>query len=104
MDLEIPKTRDDIARIQSDRKRVALAQARKAPFYRGKLDGVREDRLDDPAEWAKIPILDKASLRELSPERFMAEFCIAAPGDIAEYWRSGGATGVPLYYPRSFAD
>ena len=104
LDLKLPRTKADIARIQSERKRVALAQAKKAPFYRGKLDHVRADRLDDPAEWAKIPILDKAALRELSPERFMAEFCIAAPGEIAEYWRSGGATGVPLFYPRSFAD
>jgi phenylacetate-CoA ligase len=103
-DLKLPGSKAEIARIQSDRKRVALAQARKAPFYRGKLDHVREDRLDDPAEWAKIPILDKETLRQLSPERFMAEFCIAAPGEIAEYWRSGGATGVPLFYPRSFAD
>ena len=100
MDLRLPGSRAEIARIQSARKRVAVAQARKAPFYRGKLDGVREDRLDDPAEWAKIPILDKAALRELSPERFMAEFCIAAPGDIAEYWRSGGATGVPWWAVR----
>jgi phenylacetate-CoA ligase len=103
-DLKLPRSTADIARIQSERKRVAMAQAKKAPFYRGKLEHVREDRLDDPAEWAKIPILDKAALRELSPERFMAEFCIAAPGEIAEYWRSGGATGVPLFYPRSFAD
>jgi len=104
IDLKLPKSRAEIARIQSERKRVALAQARKAPFYRGKLDHVREDRLDDPAEWAKIPILDKETLRRIPPERFMAEFCIAAPGEIAEYWRSGGATGVPLFYPRSFAD
>jgi phenylacetate-CoA ligase len=104
LDLELPSSRAEIARIQSARKPVALAQAKKAPFYRGKLDHVRADRLDDPAEWAKIPILDKAALRELSPERFMAEFCVAAPGEIAEYWRSGGATGVPLFYPRSFTD
>ena len=104
IDLKLPKSRAEIARIQNERKRVALAQARKAPFYRGRLDHVREDRLDDPAEWAKIPILDKETLRKIPPERFMAEFCIAAPGEIAEYWRSGGATGVPLFYPRSFAD
>jgi phenylacetate-coenzyme A ligase PaaK-like adenylate-forming protein len=23
---------------------------------------------------------------------------------IPEYWRSGGSTGAPLFYPRSFAD
>jgi phenylacetate-CoA ligase len=104
IDLKLPLSKADIARIQSERKRVALAQAKKAPFYRGKLDHVRADRLDDPEEWAKIPILDKEVLRRIPPERFLSEFCIAAKGDIAEYWRSGGATGVPLFYPRSFAD
>ena len=103
-DLKLPQSRAEIARIQRARKPVALAQAKKAAFYKGKLDHVRADRLDDPAEWAKIPILDKEALRKIPPERFMAEFCIAAPGDIAEYWRSGGATGVPLFYPRSYAD
>jgi phenylacetate-CoA ligase len=104
LDLKLPTSRAEIARIQSARKPVALAQARKAPFYRGKLDHVRADRLDDPAEWAKIPILDKEVLRKIAPERFLAEFCVAGLGEIAEYWRSGGATGVPLFYPRSFAD
>lgn len=104
LDLKLPASKAEIARIQSARKPIALAQARKAAFYRGKLDHVRADRLDDPEEWAKIPIIDKETLRRIPPERFMAEFCIAPPGDIAEYWRSGGATGVPLFYPRSFAD
>ena len=103
-DLKLPSSKAEIARIQSARKPIALAQAKKAAFYRGKLDHVRPGRLDDPAEWAKIPIIDKETLRRIPPERFMAEFCIAAPGEIAEYWRSGGATGVPLFYPRSFAD
>jgi phenylacetate-CoA ligase len=103
-DLKLPASREEIARIQSARKPVALAQAKKAAFYRGKLDHVRADRLDDPEEWAKIPIIDKETLRKIPPERFMDEFCVAAPGEIAEYWRSGGATGVPLFYPRSFAD
>jgi phenylacetate-CoA ligase len=104
LDLKLPVSRAEIARIQSARKPVALAQARKAAFYKGKLDHVRADRLDDPAEWAKIPILDKETLRKIPPDRFMAEFCVAGPGEIAEYWRSGGATGVPLFYPRSFSD
>jgi len=104
LDLKLPASKAEIARIQSARKPVALAQAKKAAFYKGKLDHVRADRLDDPAQWAKIPILDKEALRNIPPERFMAEFCVAGPGEIAEFWRSGGATGVPLFYPRSFAD
>src|ERR1044071_9570347 len=104
IDLKLPRSRAEIARIQSARKPVALAQAKKAVFYRGELDHVRADRLDDPAEWAKIPILDKEALRKIPADQFMAQFCVAEPDDIAEYWRSGGATGVPLFYPRSFAD
>jgi phenylacetate-CoA ligase len=104
MPLELPRSRAQIAAIQSERKRVALAQARRAPFYRGKLDHVNADRLDDPEEWRHIPILDKESLRALSDREFYESFCVSAPDGIAEYWRSGGATGKPLFYPRSPTD
>jgi len=104
LDLQLPSSPEEIARIQSERKPVALRQAKKAAFYRGKLDGVREDRLDDPEEWAKIPITDKATLREASPDQFAQDILIAGDNEIAEYWRSGGATGVPLFYPRTFRD
>ncbi len=103
-DLRLPRTKAEIAAIQRARKPAALRQARKAPFYRGKLDHIRDDRLDDPEEWAKIPIIDKETLRAVPPDRFAAEFSVAPRGEIAEYWRSGGATGVPLFYPRTFAD
>ncbi len=104
VDLRLPTTKADIAAIQRARKPIALRQARKAPFYRGKLDHIDEDRLDVPEEWAKIQIIDKETLRDVPPERFASEFTVVPRGDIAEYWRSGGATGVPLFYPRSFAD
>jgi phenylacetate-CoA ligase len=104
MPLELPKSRAQIAAIQSERKRVALAQAKRAPFYRGKLDHVNIDRLDDPEEWRRIPILDKEMLRALSDREFYESFCVSSPDGIAEYWRSGGATGKPLFYPRSPTD
>jgi phenylacetate-CoA ligase len=104
MPLELPKSRAQIAALQRERKRVALAQARRAPFYRGKLEHVNADRLDDPAEWRRIPILDKESLRALSDREFYESFCLSPPDGIAEYWRSGGATGRPLFYPRSPTD
>lgn len=104
MPLELPRSRAEIAAIQSVRKRVALEQARRAPFYRGKLDHVEADRLDDPREWRKIPILDKETLRALPDAAFYESFCLAPPDGIAEFWRSGGATGKPLFYPRSFTD
>jgi phenylacetate-CoA ligase len=102
--LRLPKSRAEIERLQSERKKHALAQARRAPFYKGKLDHVNAERLDDPDEWRKIPLLDKDTLRKLDDRKFYEEFCLPSDDGIAEYWRSGGATGTPLFYPRSFDD
>lgn len=104
MPLELPKSRREIQRIQSERRRAAVEQARRSPFWRPKLAQIRLDRLDDPEEWRKIPILDKDTLRALTDRQFYEEFCIAGNDGIAEYWRSGGVTGQPLFYPRSFRD
>ena len=64
--LPVPQSREDVRRIQSERKRVAFERAKKAPWYRGKLDHIDANRLDDPAVWQKIPILDKEVLRRFS--------------------------------------
>ncbi len=104
MPLPLPRSRREIAAIQSKRKVVALEQAKRAPFFRGKLDHVNPARLDDPDEWRKIPILDKDMLRSLSDAEFYENFCVKPEGGIAEYWRSGGSTGKPLFYPRSHTD
>ena len=102
--LPLPNSRADIEKIQSERKREAFQRARQAPWYRARLGGINPDKLDDPGEWERIPILDKEVLRQLSHGEFMEQFCIAQPGEIAEYWRSGGATGRPVFYPRTFDD
>lgn len=102
--VDLPKTRAGIESIQSQGKKRAVAQARRAPFYNGRLDDVDADRLDDPDEWRKIPILDKETLRTLDHREFYENFCVAPADGIAEYWRSGGATGTPLFYPRSYDD
>jgi phenylacetate-CoA ligase len=104
MVLPVPESRDSVARIQRERKRVAVENAGRAPFFKGKLDHIDLDRLDDYEEWRKIPILDKEMLRAIPPERFYDEFCIAPKGTISEFWRSGGQTGRPLFYPRTFED
>lgn len=104
MPLPMPTSREAIAAIQRDRKKVALERARRAPFHQGRLDGVDPARLDDPEEWAKIPIMDKEQLRAIPPERFYDDFCIAPREDVCELWRSGGTSGVPLFYPRTFED
>jgi len=104
LDLHLPNSKEEISRIQSTQKKVAFAQAKKAKFYQGKLDKIDIDHLDEPEEWAKIPIIDKETLRNLGVENFRDLFCIADQKNIAEYWRSGGVTGVPLYYPRTYTD
>ena len=104
--LRLPATQAAIARIQSERKRWAVEQALRSPFHGKRLAGIALDRLDDDAVWQRIPILDKDELRALPDERFYAEFCHpSADGDgISEFWRSGGTTGRPLFYPRSRSD
>src|SRR5947208_5371634 len=104
MALKLPKSRAEIRRIQAERKRFALEQARRAPFWRSKLERIDVERLDDAEEWRKIPILDKDMLRSLSDQQFYNEFCVPAADGVCEYWRSGGVTGQPLFYPRSFRD
>jgi phenylacetate-CoA ligase len=99
-----PRSRDDIAAIQSSRKKIAFQRAQQSRYFRGRLDGIDVERLDEPDEWRRIPILTKDELREVPADSFLEEFCIAGQGDIIEYWRSGGATGRPLFYPRSAED
>jgi phenylacetate-CoA ligase len=102
----LPGDQREIAAIHAARKPHAVRQAMRAPFFRGKLDHVDLDRLADPAEWQKIPLLDKDMLRGISDAEFYREFCLppGAGDHIAQYWRSGGTTGRPLFYPRSRAD
>jgi len=104
IDLGLPTSREDITRIQSARKPEALAKAKKAKWYRGRLDNIDPERLDDPEEWAKVPILDKETLRKIGVDNFADQFLIAPASETAEYWRSGGATGVPLFYGRTQTD
>src|SRR4051794_15071797 len=104
MPLPLPRSRAEIRRVQAERKRVAVEQALRSPFWRPRLAKVRLERLEDPQEWRRIPILDKDTLRGLTDQQFYSEFCIAAPEGVQEYWRSGGVTGQPLFYPRSFRD
>lgn len=101
---ELPASRAQIEDIQRTRKRVAFERAKTIPWYRGKLDHINAARLDDPDEWAKIPILDKDMLRALDHGEFMRQFCAVPKSEIAEYWRSGGTTGKPLFYPRTYDD
>ena len=94
--LRVPESPEAIDEIQHQRKPVAFENAKRAKFWKGKLDHINPAKLDDPEEWAKIPIMDKDQLRELSTEEFYEDFCTARQEDICEYWRSGGSTGRPF--------
>jgi phenylacetate-CoA ligase len=99
-----PGSSAEIAKIQSARKRRAVEQAMRAPFFHDRLKGIDLDRLDDPAVWAKIPLLTKDQLRQIPADKFEEQFFVAPRSAIVEYWRSGGVTGRPLFYPRSSDD
>lgn len=105
-DLMLPETAEDLAATQRTGRRRAVERALRAPFWQARLSGlaIDLDRLDDPAEWARIPILTKEELRALSTDAFYSEFCTAGRRETVEYWRSGGSTGRPLFYPRTEAD
>jgi phenylacetate-CoA ligase len=102
--LTVPKSRAEIAAIQSERKKMAVERARLSPFWKPRLSHIRIDKLDDPDEWRKIPILTKEELRALTDEQFYTEFCRFDKSEVCEYWRSGGVTGRPLFYPRTHED
>ena len=97
--LNWPKSASHLEKIQRERKRVAVERARQSPFLRKRIpQGPVEDI------WRRIPLLAKDELRSIPPERFHDEFCIQPRTKVVEYWRSGGATGRPLFYPRSAED
>jgi phenylacetate-CoA ligase len=102
--LPLPRDEQEIAAIQRDRKRLAVERARRSTLLGPRVSGVNLERLDDPVEWRKIPVLTKDELRKLSTAAFYSDFCIAPIGQSVEFWRSGGATGKPLFYPRSAED
>jgi phenylacetate-CoA ligase len=103
--MKLPVSRAEVRRLQSARKRAAVERALLSPFWQKRIPkNISLQKLDDPAEWRKIPILDKDTLRALSDEQFYGEFCHTQHDGIQEYWRSGGVTGAPLFYPRSFKD
>lgn len=107
--MELPKSRKEIARLQSGRKRAAVERALRSPFWKKRLPRDLDlAKLDRPEEWRRIPILDKDTLRALSDQQFYSEFCLIGSmsehDGVCEFWRSGGVTGQPLFYPRSFRD
>ena len=102
--LDIPPTREALEVLQTQRRQQAVAQAMASPFFKDKLDGVTLENVTQAKEWAKIPILDKEQLRAMDTDTFHDHFCFGSRADTTEFWRSGGSTGRPLFYPRTAED
>jgi len=99
MNLLWPKSVSQLKKIQLERKRVAVERARQSRFLKKRIPKGKAEDI-----WHRIPLLTKEELRAIPPERFHEEFCIQPRSAAVEYWRSGGATGRPLFYPRSAED
>jgi phenylacetate-CoA ligase len=99
MNLRWPKSRRELESIQRKRKQVAVERARQSRFLKKRIPKGKADDI-----WHRIPLLTKEALRQIPPDRFHDEFCIQPRTRAVEYWRSGGATGRPLFYPRSAED
>jgi len=99
MNLLWPKSRKALLEIQRKRKAVAVERARRSRFLKKRIPRGKAEDI-----WHRIPLLTKEELRSIPPERFHDEFCIQPRSKAVEYWRSGGATGRPLFYPRSAED
>jgi phenylacetate-CoA ligase len=98
------ESRDRITRIRKAGRRRAVERAKQSRFFAGELEHIDLDHVHEPEEWAKVPLLTKDDLRSIPPEDFHDVFCIGPRTEIAEFWRSGGSTGQPLFYPRSHND
>jgi len=103
-DVLIPNTPETLLVEQTERRKNAVQRAMSSKFFEKSLSSIDLDNVIQPEEWAKIPILNKEQLREMSPDTFYDEFCIGTREDITEFWRSGGSTGKPLFYPRTKED
>src|SRR5690349_3186026 len=104
MDFRWPRSQAAIDAIQRERRRIAVERALQSPFWKKRMPKLDLDRVHEPEVWRRIPVLTKEDLRQIPPDRFHEEFCIAPRTEVVEYWRSGGATGRPLFYPRSAQD
>src|SRR5258705_7468810 len=99
VDLRWPASAAQLKAIQRARKQVALERARLSPFLKKRIPKGKAEDI-----WHKAPPLPKEGVGALPPQRFHEEFCIQPRSAAVEYWRSGGATGRPLFYPRSAED
>ncbi|WP_028924692.1 phenylacetate--CoA ligase family protein [Pseudonocardia acaciae] len=104
--MSMPATAEEVERAREARVGPMVANAWRSPFFRARLveAGAREGQAVDQKTWRRIRPTTKDELRGLSAERFASEVTIARDDEIAMYWRSGGVTGRPLFYPKARRD
>jgi phenylacetate-CoA ligase len=81
-----------------------LARARRSRFFARKLAaaGIAPEQEVEWGNWLAVPPTTKEELRAVAaPEE---QLWIVRREEVAEFWRSGGVTGRPLFYPRTAAD
>lgn len=105
MDL-LPRSQEEIDSIVKARLVRALELAGRARFFSEKIKaaGLRPEHASDYQAWRNLPLTTKDELRRMKPEEFYRDLVIATPGQIRDFWRSGGVTGEPLFYPRTKED
>ena len=87
-------SRDHIEHTQVIRLRATIAQARKCPFYRKRLDeaGIHPDSIKDPRDIRKIPFTTKQDLRDQYPMGLLT----VPTSEIVRMHCSSGTTGTPV--------
>ena len=65
-------SKSEIETIHRERKRIAVERALQSAFWKKRMPPLRLDRLDDPEEWRKIPVLTK--------ENYEASIAAVHPG------------------------
>jgi phenylacetate-CoA ligase len=104
--VEPPSHADELRSHQLELRRTAVERALRSPLFARKVQaaGVTPENAIDDAAWAAIEPITKDDLRTIPAEQLYREMVICQPAEIREYWRSGGVTGEPFYYPRTSED
>jgi phenylacetate-CoA ligase len=106
VEIDIPRTPAEVDERCRARITDGIAAAWRSPFFRRRLTdaGLAEGEVPTDDQWLRIQPTTKDELRALSPEEFRDQLVVASPDDISMYWRSGGVTGRPFFYPKAKAD
>ncbi|MCF8033955.1 MAG: phenylacetate--CoA ligase [Desulfarculaceae bacterium] len=91
---------EDLGRLQVERLRRVLKQARRSPFYAQALAGLDERDLTRPEQAASLPFTVKQDLRDHFPYGFLA----APKSQVVRLHASSGTTGNPTAVLHSKSD